>query len=100
MCKKGEALIADSKLAKLPRQCGAHATPPPHVAGESPPGGWGVGIKAGVASVNGGTFGSEPHLPFGGLRQSGTGWREAGTEALDVYSEWKTVYINYNPQGV
>lgn len=57
-------------------------------------------IKAGVASVNGGTFGSEPHLPFGGLRQSGTGWREAGTEALDVYSEWKTVYINYNPQGV
>ena len=57
-------------------------------------------IKAGVASVNGGTYGSEPHMPFGGLRQSGTGWREAGTEALDVYSEWKTVYINHNPQAV
>ena len=57
-------------------------------------------IKAGVASVNGGTYGSEPHMPFGGVRQSGTGWREAGTEALDVYSEWKTVYINHNPQAV
>jgi hypothetical protein len=39
-----------------------------------------------VAVVNGGTYGSEPHLPFGGLRQSGNGWREAGTQALDVYS--------------
>ena len=44
-------------------------------------------IQAGVAVVNGGTYGSEPHMPFGGLRQSGNGWREAGTEALDVYSD-------------
>jgi aldehyde dehydrogenase (NAD+) len=57
-------------------------------------------IKAGVASINGGTYGSEPHMPFGGLRQSGNGWREAGTEALDVYSDWKTVYINHNPNAV
>jgi aldehyde dehydrogenase (NAD+) len=57
-------------------------------------------IKAGVASINGGTYGSEPHMPFGGLRQSGNGWREAGTEALDVYSDWKTVYINHNPSAV
>jgi aldehyde dehydrogenase (NAD+) len=57
-------------------------------------------IKAGVASVNGGTYGSEPHMPFGGLRQSGNGWREAGTEALDVYSDWKTVYIAHNPTAV
>jgi acyl-CoA reductase-like NAD-dependent aldehyde dehydrogenase len=57
-------------------------------------------IKAGVASVNGGTYGSEPHMPFGGLRQSGNGWREAGTEALDVYSDWKTVYINHHPGAV
>ena len=57
-------------------------------------------IKAGVASINGGTYGSEPHMPFGGLRQSGNGWREAGTEALDVYSDWKTVYINHNPAAV
>ena len=36
-------------------------------------------IQSGVAVVNGGTYGSEPHMPFGGLRQSGNGWREAGT---------------------
>jgi acyl-CoA reductase-like NAD-dependent aldehyde dehydrogenase len=57
-------------------------------------------IQAGVAVVNGGTYGSEPHMPFGGLRQSGNGWREAGTQALDVYSDLKTVYINHNPQQV
>ncbi|MBI4669808.1 MAG: aldehyde dehydrogenase family protein [Elusimicrobia bacterium] len=51
-------------------------------------------IQSGVAVVNGGTYGSEPHLPFGGLKQSGNGWREAGAEALDVYSNWKTVYLN------
>jgi acyl-CoA reductase-like NAD-dependent aldehyde dehydrogenase len=57
-------------------------------------------IQAGVAVVNGGTYGSEPHMPFGGLRQSGNGWREAGTQALDVYSDLKTIYINHNPDGV
>src|SRR5687767_5402133 len=57
-------------------------------------------IQAGVAVVNGGTYGSEPHLPFGGLRQSGNGWREAGTQALDVYSDLKTIYINHNPSQV
>jgi aldehyde dehydrogenase (NAD+) len=54
-------------------------------------------IETGVAVVNGATYGSEPHMPFGGLKQSGNGMREAGTEALDVYSDWKTVYINYDP---
>jgi acyl-CoA reductase-like NAD-dependent aldehyde dehydrogenase len=57
-------------------------------------------VQSGVAVVNGGTYGSEPHLPFGGLRQSGNGWREAGTQALDVYSDLKTVYINHNPDHV
>jgi aldehyde dehydrogenase (NAD+) len=57
-------------------------------------------IQSGVAVVNGGTYGSEPHLPFGGLRQSGNGWREAGTQALDVYSDLKTVYINHDPGQV
>src|SRR5262245_34259842 len=57
-------------------------------------------IQSGVAVVNGGTYGSEPHLPFGGLRQSGNGWREAGTQALDVYSDLKTIYINHNPAAV
>ena len=49
-------------------------------------------VEAGVVVVNGGTHGSEPHMGFGGVKHSGTGWREAGTEALDVYTEWK--YLN------
>ena len=57
-------------------------------------------IQSGVAVVNGGTYGSEPHMPFGGLRQSGNGWREAGTQALDVYSDLKTIYINHSPSKV
>jgi acyl-CoA reductase-like NAD-dependent aldehyde dehydrogenase len=56
--------------------------------------------QSGVASVNGPTYGSEPHMPFGGERASGNGWREAGTEALDVYSDWKTVYVNHDPAQV
>lgn len=48
-------------------------------------------VKAGVANVNIGTYGSEPHMPFGGFGQSGNGTREPGTEALDVYSELKNV---------
>lgn len=57
-------------------------------------------IPSGVASVNGPTYGSEPHLPFGGLGDSGNGWREAGTEAIDVYSDPKTVYVNHDPEAV
>jgi len=57
-------------------------------------------VQSGVASVNGPTYGSEPHMPFGGLRDSGTGWREAGTEAIDVYSDLKTVYLNHDPGRV
>ena len=57
-------------------------------------------IQSGVAVVNGGTYGSEPHMPFGGLKQSGNGWREAGTQALDVYSDLKTIYILHNPSAV
>jgi aldehyde dehydrogenase (NAD+) len=56
--------------------------------------------ETGVVSVNGATNGSEPHMPFGGLKQSGNGLREAGTEALDVYSDWKTIYFNHDPSGV
>lgn len=57
-------------------------------------------IRAGVASVNGATYGSEPHMPFGGEGQSGNGFREAGVEALDVYSGLKTVYVNVDPSRV
>jgi acyl-CoA reductase-like NAD-dependent aldehyde dehydrogenase len=53
-------------------------------------------VDAGVAVVNAGTFGSEPHMPFGGVKQSGNGTREPGTEALDVYSSLKDVYLNVN----
>jgi alpha-ketoglutaric semialdehyde dehydrogenase len=55
-------------------------------------------IEAGVAVVNGGTYGSEPHMPFGGLKQSGNGWREAGTEALDVYSDLSRPFTSTTTQ--
>ncbi len=55
-------------------------------------------VQAGVAMVNGGTYGSEPHMPFGGLKQSGNGTREPGTEALDVYSDLKDICINIDPE--
>ena len=55
-------------------------------------------VQAGVAIVNAGTYGSEPHMPFGGLKQSGNGTREPGTEALDVYSELKDIYINIDTE--
>jgi alpha-ketoglutaric semialdehyde dehydrogenase len=54
-------------------------------------------VQTGVAVVNGGTYGSEPHMPFGGLKQSGNGTREPGTEALDVYSELKDIYLLLDP---
>jgi alpha-ketoglutaric semialdehyde dehydrogenase len=57
-------------------------------------------VRSGVAAVNGPTYGSEPHWPFGGLGDSGTGWREAGTEALDVYSDLKTVHVTHDPERV
>jgi alpha-ketoglutaric semialdehyde dehydrogenase len=54
-------------------------------------------VHAGVVVVNAGTHGSEPHMGFGGVKQSGTGWREAGVEALDVYSDWKVVNLIADP---
>ena len=57
-------------------------------------------IRSGVAAVNGPTYGSEPHWPFGGVGDSGTGWREAGSEALDVYSDLKTVHVTHDPGRV
>ncbi|HUG65793.1 MAG TPA: aldehyde dehydrogenase family protein [Gaiellaceae bacterium] len=54
--------------------------------------------EAGVVVVNAGTHGSEPHVGFGGVKDSGTGWREAGIEALDVYSEQKVVNLVVDPE--
>ena len=48
-------------------------------------------VKAGVVNINIGTFGSEPHMPFGGFGASGNGTREPGVEALDVYTELKNI---------
>ncbi len=48
-------------------------------------------VRAGVVNVNIGTYGSEPHMPFGGFGASGNGTREPGSEALDVYSELKNI---------
>jgi aldehyde dehydrogenase (NAD+) len=54
-------------------------------------------VQAGVVVVNAGTHGSEPHMGFGGIKDSGTGWREAGIEALDVYSDLKVVNLVVDP---
>jgi aldehyde dehydrogenase (NAD+) len=50
-------------------------------------------VRAGVVNINLGTFGSEPHMPFGGFGASGNGTREPGVEALDVYSELKNISL-------
>ena len=54
-------------------------------------------LHVGNDPVNGGTHGSEPHMGFGGVKQSGTGWREAGVESLDVYTDWKYVNLISDP---
>jgi alpha-ketoglutaric semialdehyde dehydrogenase len=56
--------------------------------------------RAGLVSINGPTYGAGPHMPFGGVKNSGNGFREPGTEALDVYCEWKTVVVNHDPSRV
>jgi aldehyde dehydrogenase (NAD+) len=53
-------------------------------------------IEAGITYVNGPTIGAEVHLPFGGVKDTGNGHRESGTAVLDVFSEWKSVYIDYS----
>ncbi len=56
--------------------------------------------RGGLVSVNGPTHGAGPHMPFGGVKNSGNGFREPGTEALDVYCDWKTVVVNHDPARV
>jgi aldehyde dehydrogenase (NAD+) len=53
-------------------------------------------LQAGITYVNAGTTGAEVHLPFGGVKQTGNGHREAGQAALDVFTEWKAVYVDYS----
>jgi acyl-CoA reductase-like NAD-dependent aldehyde dehydrogenase len=53
-------------------------------------------LVAGITYVNAGTIGAEVHLPFGGTKDTGNGHREAGQAALDVFTEWKSIYIDYS----
>ena len=53
-------------------------------------------LQAGITYVNAGTTGAEVHLPFGGTKDTGNGHREAGQAALDVYTEWKSIYVDYS----
>src|SRR5262249_15139843 len=53
-------------------------------------------LETGITYVNAGTIGAEVHLPFGGTKGTGNGHREAGQAALDVFTEWKSVYVDYS----
>ncbi|MFZ0211607.1 MAG: aldehyde dehydrogenase family protein [Candidatus Acidiferrales bacterium] len=53
-------------------------------------------LDTGIVYVNAPTIGAETHLPFGGTKQTGNGHRESGAPALDFYSEWKTIYVDYS----
>jgi len=54
-------------------------------------------LEAGITYVNAPTIGAEVQLPFGGTKETGpTGTREAGTTALDEFTEWKTIYVDYS----
>ncbi len=53
-------------------------------------------MYTGIFYVNSSTIGAEVHLPFGGTKGTGNGHREAGTQVLDIFSEWKSVYVDYS----
>ncbi len=53
-------------------------------------------MYTGIFYVNAPTIGAEVHLPFGGTKETGNGHREAGVAGIDVFSEWKSVYIDYS----
>ena len=53
-------------------------------------------LQAGITYINAGTIGAEVHLPFGGTKETGNGHREAGQAALDVFTEWKSIYVDYS----
>jgi alpha-ketoglutaric semialdehyde dehydrogenase len=53
-------------------------------------------LYAGITYVNAPTIGAEVHLPFGGVKATGNGHREGGIGAIDFYTEWKSVYVDYS----
>ena len=56
-------------------------------------------LQSGITYINAGTTGAEVHLPFGGTKDTGNGHREAGQAALDVFTEWKSIYVDYSGQA-
>lgn len=55
-------------------------------------------IEAGITYINSPTIGAEAHMPFGGVKGTGNGHREGGWTVFDIFTEWKTVYIDYSNQ--
>lgn len=53
-------------------------------------------LDTGIVYINAGTTGAEIHLPFGGTKGTGNGHRDSGVASLDVYAEWKSVYVDYS----
>ncbi len=53
-------------------------------------------LRTGITYVNAGTTGAEVHLPFGGMKETGNGHREAGQAALEFYTEWKALYVDFS----
>lgn len=53
-------------------------------------------MEAGISYVNGPTIGAEVHLPFGGIKNTGNGHREGGKTVLDIFTEWKTIFVDYS----
>jgi acyl-CoA reductase-like NAD-dependent aldehyde dehydrogenase len=53
-------------------------------------------LDAGITYINAPTIGAEVHLPFGGVKQTGNGHREGGLGAIDFFSEWKSIYVDYS----
>jgi len=53
-------------------------------------------LDTGIVYVNAGTTGAEIHLPFGGTKGTGNGHRDSGVAALDVFTEWKSIYVDFS----
>jgi alpha-ketoglutaric semialdehyde dehydrogenase len=53
-------------------------------------------FETGIFYVNSSTIGAEVHLPFGGIKDTGNGHREAGIAGLDVFTEWKSIYVDFS----
>jgi aldehyde dehydrogenase (NAD+) len=53
-------------------------------------------LDAGITYINAPTIGAEVHLPFGGTKATGNGHREGGVGAIEFFSEWKAVYVDYS----